>query len=53
MKTKGFIEFEGETLDDCEQAIVEALNRIMDDYTTGKGVNERATFRFEVDTIDE
>lgn len=50
---RGQIEFSGETLGDCEQAIEEALLRIMDDYTSGGDRNESGSFWFEVETVEE
>ena len=52
MSIHGQIEFSGETLEDCERMIGEALLRIMDDYTTGGVHNESGSFSFEVEGVE-
>lgn len=45
---KGKIEFTGETIEDVQEAIEEALNRINLGNTTGFDRNESGSFSFDV-----
>lgn len=47
------IEAKGETLDDVNLAVDEAMSKIMDDYTTGTGRNDTGSYLFEVDEDNE
>ena len=51
---RGFINFEGETLDDCLRAIGQAVDRITDGHTMGANylrddTHETGFYRFEVE----
>lgn len=45
----GKIEFAGNTLDDCLEAIDEARRRIAETFTSGADRNDSGSFSFDVD----